>query len=182
MKLLALSGSLRAASSNTALLEAAQRLAPPHVRIDLWPGLASLPHFNPDVDDGHDSRLPSEVRELRRLVGAADGLLLSTPEYAHGLPGSFKNALDWLVGSTEFPGKLVAIISPSSRSVHAPAQLREILSTMSARFTEPGSFIVQLPRRDMTADEIAADPETSRALRAALATIEDVLAQPGRTM
>lgn len=172
MKLLALSGSLRAASSNTALLEAAQRLASPGVEIDLWQGLASLPHFNPDLEEDDQARLPAAVRELRRLVGLADGLLLSTPEYAHGLPGSFKNALDWLVGSTEFPGKIVAIISPSARSVHAPEQLREILSTMSARFTEPRSFVVQLPRRDMNAEDITTDPPTAAALRAALATIE----------
>jgi NAD(P)H-dependent FMN reductase len=175
VKLLAISGSLRPASSNTALLEAAQRLAPPGLEIELWHGLGALPHFNPDLDVEDQSRLPSEVRELRRLVGVADGLLLSTPEYAHGLPGSFKNALDWLVGSMEFPGKIVAIVSPSARSVHAPAQLREILSTMSARFTDPPAFIIQLPRRDMRAEEIIADQPTSAALIAALRTIEETL-------
>jgi chromate reductase, NAD(P)H dehydrogenase (quinone) len=175
VKLLALSGSLRAASSHTALLEAARRLAPTGVEIDLWLGLANLPHFNPDLDEDDEARLPAAVRELRRLVGSADGLLLSTPEYAHGLPGSFKNALDWLVGSTEFPGKIVAVISPSARSVHAPEQLREILSTMSARFTEPWSFVIQLPRRDMNVDNIIADSIATTALRAALMTIATTL-------
>src|SRR5262245_50637458 len=119
INLLALSGSLRTASSNTAVLEAAVRVASPSIRIDLWSRLGELPHFNPDLEEVSADHLPARVSELRRLTGEADGLLLSTPEYAHGLPGAFKNALDWLVGSTEFPGKPVAVMNPSPRSVHA---------------------------------------------------------------
>jgi NAD(P)H-dependent FMN reductase len=175
VKLLALSGSLRAASSNTALLEAAQRLAPNGIAIELWPDMGGLPHFNPDLDTGDPAVVPPVVRELRRRVGDADGLLISTPEYAHGLPGSFKNLLDWLVGSTEFPGKAVLIISPSSRAVYALEQLQLVLSTMSARLTEPASFTIQLPKRDMSAADIAADPALAAALRAALTAIETLV-------
>jgi chromate reductase, NAD(P)H dehydrogenase (quinone) len=91
------------------------------------------------------------------------------------LPGAFKNALDWLVGSTEFPGKPVAVISPSARSTHAPAQLREILRTMSARLVERASIVVPLPRRDMDAAAIVADRELSRVLRSVLAEIASAL-------
>jgi len=166
MKVLTISGSLRAGASNTALLEAAALIAPSGMTVQRYSSIAALPHFNPD-DDVSD-RLPAAVSELRVLVGQSDALLLSTPEYAHGLPGSFKNALDWLVGSTEFPGKPVAIINPLGRSVHAPAQLREILMTMSARFVERASVVVELPTRTMDAAAIAADAGLAAALRAVL--------------
>lgn len=176
VKLLAISGSLRTASSNTALLEAARDLAPPGLEIELWRGMAGLPHFNPDHDTGDVDLLPLAVRELRRSVGMADGLVISTPEYAHGLPGSFKNVLDWLVGSTEFPGKTVAVLNPSSRAVHALEQLLLVLATMSARLTDPPSFTIQLPRRDMTARDIADDPALASALRSALSAIQTIVA------
>jgi len=164
MNVLAISGSLRAGASNTALLDAAILVAPAGITVRRYPTIAALPHFNPDDELVDSDRLPPAVLELRRLVGWSDALLLSTPEYAHGLPGSFKNALDWLVGSVEFPGKLVAVISPSARSVHAPAQLREILRTMSARFIESASAVIQLPARDVDAAAIAGNAELSSAL------------------
>jgi NAD(P)H-dependent FMN reductase len=169
MNLLALSGSLRAASSNTALLEAARLVAPPHVEVTLYTGLAALPPFNPDLDTPDADALPPAAAHLRALVGRADGLLISSPEYAHGLPGAFKNALDWLVGSTEFPGKPVALLSASSRAVHADAQLTEILTTMSARLVPEASLTVPLLGRALDGATIAADPDLSGPLRAALA-------------
>lgn len=87
------------------------------------------------------------------------------------MPGSFKNALDWLVGSTTFPGKPVAVLNVSPRSVHAPAQLREILATMSARFLDGASRTIALPRRDSDANSIARDPEISASLRSLLGEI-----------
>jgi chromate reductase, NAD(P)H dehydrogenase (quinone) len=175
MHLLAISGSLRPGSSNTAILDAAGRLAPPGMTVERYPSVGALPHFNPDDDSPDDGRLPTVVAEFRSRVGQSDALLISTPEYAHGLPGAFKNALDWLVGSTEFPGKPVAVISPSARSVHAQAQLREVLTTMSARRVERASVIVPLPSRDMDVEAIVADHELSRLLRSVLAEIANVV-------
>src|SRR5690242_9011297 len=115
MIILGISGSLRRGASNTALLQAARLVAPPETTLTIYSGVGELPHFNPDLETVDAPLLPPPVAVLRRIVGDANALLLSTPEYAHGLPGSFKNALDWLVGSTELPGKPVAIISPTSR-------------------------------------------------------------------
>ena len=171
MNVLAISGSLRLGASNTSLLEAAVRLAPEGMTVSRYPSIAVLPHFNPDDDTIDQSTLPNVVAEFRALIGQADALLVSTPEYAHGLPGSFKNALDWLVGSLEFPGKPVAMISPSARSTYAQAQLREILKTMSARIVEPASVVVSLPRRDMSVDEIVADQTLADTLRSVLAEL-----------
>jgi NAD(P)H-dependent FMN reductase len=171
MNVLAISGSLRLGASNTALLDAAARVAPDGIVVRRYPSIAVLPHFNPDDDTLDQSTVPGAVAEFRALIGEADALLLSTPEYAHGLPGSFKNALDWLVGSLEFPGKPVATISPSARSTYAQAQLREILKTMSARIVEPASIVVPLTRREMTVDEIVADDMLAGTLRSVLVTL-----------
>ena len=109
--------------------------------IDLYDGLGGLPHFNPDLDV---DPLPAPVSDLRARVGAADGLLFSSPEYARGVPGSLKNALDWLVSSDVFPGKPVAFLHASERGVVSQAALRLILETMSARVIDDASITVPL--------------------------------------
>lgn len=171
MHLLAISGSLRAGSSNTALLEAAQHLAPDDVEILMYRGLAELPAFNPDLDTVEADRLPHSAAELRALVGRADGILISSPEYAHGIPGSLKNALDWLVGSVEFPGKPVALLTPSTRSVYAQAQLEEVLTTMNARLVREASLAIQLPTRTMDAAAIAGDERLAPRLQEAISAM-----------
>lgn len=175
MHILAMSGSLRSGASNTAVLEAAALLAPPGVTISLYNGLGALPHFNPDLDSLDGKQLPQIVADLRSQVGRADGILVSCPEYAHGIPGSFKNLLDWLVGSTEFPGKSVALLNTSPASVHAPAQLTEILTTMNARLIREASVTIQPRSRGSTAADIAADRESSAALRDAIVAFLDAI-------
>jgi chromate reductase, NAD(P)H dehydrogenase (quinone) len=165
MRILAISGSLRANSSNTAVLMAAARLAPRGTEIILYDGLAGLPHFNPDLDTDDP---PAPVRALRRDIGQSDGLLISSPEYARGVPGALKNALDWLVSSREFPEKPTALVNASQRSTHADAQLRVTLTTMSARLIEAASITLPLLGRGLDADGIVADAELSAQLRAAL--------------
>lgn len=162
--LLAISGSLRTVSSNTSILRAAQLLAPPGVAIELYDALDSLPHFNPDLEE----RPAVEVAQLRERVGRAAGLLISCPEYARGIPGTFKNALDWLVGSETFPDKPVALINTSPRASAAQAALRLVLTTMSARIIEEASLTVDLLSRRLTAEAIAADPAIAPALTESL--------------
>ena len=128
--ILVLVGSLRAASTNTAALRAAALLAPAGCAIVLCDALAQLPPFNPDRD-GVD--LPPPVAAFRAAIAAADGLLIAAPEYAHGVSGVLKNALDWLVAGAEFPEKPVALINASPRATLAQAQLRETLRTMAGR-------------------------------------------------
>src|SRR5690349_13087893 len=112
MRILALSGSLRAASLNTALLRAAMALAPEGTEIILFDGLRVLPLFNPDLEPVE----PAAVTELRAQVRASDGLLIASPEYAHGVTGTMKNALDWLVSGEEFVDKPVALLNASQRA------------------------------------------------------------------
>src|SRR5271166_7192880 len=139
MRLLAISGSLRRASTNTAALEALAKLAPEGVKVLVYRELADLPPFNPD-DDVEDEPKPKPVETLRALVGASDALIIAAPEYAHGVPGVLKNALDWLVASETFAGKPVALLNASPRAFHAQASLRETLATMAARIL-PESFV-----------------------------------------
>ena len=147
MRVLAISGSLRRASTNTAALEALARLAPEGVKVLVYRDLAKLPPFNPD-DDVEDRPKPEPVETLRTLVGASDAIVIAAPEYAHGLPGALKNALDWLVASETFAGKPIALINTSPRAFHAQASLREILATMAARLTPEAFAALSSDRQD----------------------------------
>jgi chromate reductase, NAD(P)H dehydrogenase (quinone) len=164
LELLAISGSLRQRSSNTELLRAAALLAPDGVTIRLYDELDKLPHFNPDFEDS----LPDVVQTLRRRVGLAAGLLICSPEYARGVAGSFKNALDWLVGGSEFVGKPVALLNASPRATHANAALRVTLQTMSAHFVDAASITVPLLGANLDAAGIVANSDMAGRLRAAL--------------
>ena len=154
MKILAISGSLRANSSNTAVLRAMARLAPGAVDITLFDGLAGLPFFNPDLDG---DQVPQPVAVFRALIGGADGILISSPEYARGVAGVLKNALDWLVASLEFPNKPVALINTSARATHALAALTLTLETMSARLVREASITLPLLGTTNDTDSIVAD-------------------------
>lgn len=110
------------------MLQAIGALAPAKVQVVLYSGLSELPHFNPDLDT---ETPPPAVGDLRSRLLASDGVLISSPEYAHGVPGTLKNALDWLVRSGELYEKPVALVNTSPRSTHAHASLLETLNTMS---------------------------------------------------
>lgn len=172
MQILAISGSLRATSSNAAVLQAAAMLAPAGVEVSLYTGLGELPHFNPDLDDTPGAA----VERWRTLLRAADGLLISSPEYAHGVPGSLKNALDWVVGSGELEHKPLGLINASPRATHAQAALRETLTIMSASLVPAACVALQVSGRDLDAAGILADPELAVGLRAALGALVAAIA------
>jgi len=164
---LAISGSLRAHSSNTEVLRACAILAPASVRIRMFDGLGGLPHFNPDLDV-EGAVLPASVDAFRAEINAADALLISSPEYAHGVPGTLKNALDWLVSAPGMVWKPVALLNVSPRSTHANASLLETLRTMSTVPIPEAPVELSLTRRTASADEIAADPQIADRLRVSL--------------
>jgi chromate reductase, NAD(P)H dehydrogenase (quinone) len=167
MRLLAISGSLRRASTNTAALEALARLAPGGVKVLVYRDLGKLPLFNPD-DDIEDKPKPEPVETLRALADGSDALVIAAPEYAHGLPGALKNALDWLVASETFAGKPTTLINTSPRAFHAQASLREILSTMAARLIPEAFVSISLTGKAVTADDILADTVYRRPLAESL--------------
>ncbi|MBC7922403.1 MAG: NAD(P)H-dependent oxidoreductase [Ferruginibacter sp.] len=168
MRILAISGSLRADSSNSALVRAAATLAPPSMVITFYDGLADLPHFSPERDGNH---APASVRELRGLLQSADGVLICTPEYAYGMPGALKNALDWTVSTGEFHDKPVAAMSASPSATggeKAHASLRLTLTALAAQIVEGAALTVPFVRTKLDADGTVSDPATARALRSAL--------------
>ena len=160
LSILAIAGSLRAASLNTALLRAIAKLAPTSFDIRIYQGLGTLPLFNPDLDA--DS-LPG-VTALRDAILAADVLMLASPEYAHGVSGPMKNALDWMVGNESFIDKPLVLLNASPRATHAQAALRETVGTMSARLIDDACISLPLLGSGLDAEGIAADPALRQAI------------------
>jgi NAD(P)H-dependent FMN reductase len=171
VRILAISGSLRAASSNTALLKAASALAPQGVEVVVYGGLAGLPHFNPDLDDLDAGIAPLPVMDFRSRLQASDGVLISSPEYAHGVPGTLKNAIDWVVSSGEIYEKPVALLNASMGATHAYASLMETLMTADADIVQEASVRVGLPTNRIGAADIVAAPELSGILRSAVTAL-----------
>jgi len=171
MNILAISGSLRAVSINSALLRAVARLAPPEISIELYRELGELPLFNPDIE----ATEPAAVVRLRSKIIAADAVLIASPEYAHGVTGVLKNALDWMVGNESFVNKPVALLNASPVSIHAPASLKEIITVMSARVVEEASITVPLRGARLDEQGIFSDPTISAALRGALQALKTVV-------
>ena len=169
MKVLGISGSLRRASINSALLRAATRLAPPEVTLTIFPDVGELPLFNPDLQE----QLPAQVRARHSAVAAADALLLASPEYAHGVSGAMKNALEWLVSFEPFVRKHVAVVNASPRAHHADAALRETLRTMSAVIVEEASVSIPLLGANLTEEGMAQDALVSSAIRSSLVALHE---------
>ena len=125
----------------------ARGVAPADVDVTIYEGLEALPHFNPDRDDEHP---PASVTEFRGLVAAADGILIATPEYAHGAPGALKDAFDWLVGTGELYGKAVVIVNAAAiedRGVNGRGELERTLRAQGARILTSAPVLVP-PRAD----------------------------------
>lgn len=173
MKILAISGSLRAASINAAMLRAARRLAPAGIDIDLFRGLGELPLFNPD----REGDPPNAVGQLRTQVAAADALLIASPEYAHGMTGAMKNGLDWLVSFEPFAHKVVAVLNASPRAHHADAALREVLKTMSATLVEAASITVPLLGSGLDEEGMVNSASVAEAIRASLRHLHQAVMQ-----
>jgi len=166
MQILAISGSLRAASANTTLLKAAADLVPEDVTLNVYDGLGDLPPFNPDVDK--DPPHPA-VAEFRFQLRQSAGVIFSTPEYAHGVPGVLKNALDWVVASGELYNKPVALFSASPRAGYAQASLVETLTVMSARVVPEACVIVSPCGGNLREPQLVSMPDPSPSVRSALA-------------
>jgi chromate reductase, NAD(P)H dehydrogenase (quinone) len=170
MQILAISGSLRAASSNTILLNAAAALAPEDVEVVVYRELGNLPHFNPDLDR---DEVPAAVRHFRHQLSNSAGVIISCPEYAHGVPGVLKNALDWVVGSGELLEKPIALFNASPRATHAQASLMETLTVMTARLITAASITLPLMGRNLDEAGIMSDPLFFTPVRSALKALVD---------
>lgn len=174
MRIFAIPGSLRSGSSNHALLSAIQQVAPEHT-LEMYDGVGQLPHFSPDADQDP----PASVQALRARIEAADALIVSSPEYAHGIPGSLKNALDWLVSSPVMIDKPTAVWTAGpGESEFAHPQLLEVLRTMSARIPAEACLVIGRARQAFHADGRLVERTLIARLRASLVKLRAAAEQP----
>ena len=168
MQILAISGSLRPSSSNTAILRVLIGLTSDSMNISIYNGIGNLPHFNPDIDVD-DALVP--VQDWRTQLKESDGVIFCTPEYAHGVPGVLKNALDWLVSSGEFVNKPTAVISASPSpdgGEKANASIVQTLKVMMAEISEEATLCIPAVSAKLNDQSQVIDPETQLAMRSLL--------------
>jgi len=176
MRILALSGSLRAGSYNTALLRAAAAAAPPEVEVVLYDGLADVPAYDQDLDAAAET--PAAVERLRRAFADADAVLIATPEYNGSIPGFLKNALDWVsrpLATNPLRNKPAAVVGASTGAfgaVWAQAELRKVLGLIGARVLDR-EVPIGLARERCGPDGELLDDE----VRETLADVVDALAE-----
>ena len=170
IRILGISGSLRSDSSTHTVLRNASTCFPASVVFTFYDSLGALPHFN------DSPYTPPEVADLRKQLQEADGVLLCTPEYAFGVPGSLKNALDWTVSTGEFVNKPLALITAATGGQHAHAALLLIFKALSAALEPEATLLVPFIRAKMNAQRELTDPATLANIRkvasALIATIE----------
>jgi NAD(P)H-dependent FMN reductase len=150
-KILAISGSTRQNSANLSLIHAISQLFSDKLDITIFNGLDSIPHFNPDLDNDIP---PEAVIAFRKQLKEADGILICTPEYAMGVPGSLKNAIDWTVSSMEFSHKPVALITASTSGRKAHQSLLETLMIIEADIPESSQLLISHVKTKVNDDKI----------------------------
>lgn len=153
---LAISGSTRANSSNKDLIDIIKEMSKDKLKIETFPNVNRIPHFNPDEDFENP---PIEVIQFRKRIQSVDAVLICTPEYAMGVPGSLKNAIDWLVSSCEFSKKPTALITASSLGEKGHAALLETLKIIEANVVPETQLVISFIKTKL-ADGKIIDPET----------------------
>jgi chromate reductase, NAD(P)H dehydrogenase (quinone) len=164
IKILAIPGSLREKSSSNVIMYAAAHLLPVNVEIEFYNGISLLPHFN-DSD-----YTPESITDLRDKISNADGVFICTPEYAFGIPGSLKNALDWTVGSGELTNKPVAVVTAASVGDKAHAALLLVLSALSSKVNPNATLLIPFIRTKVKNGEVI-DQDILKQLQAVLASL-----------
>jgi chromate reductase len=173
VKILAVSGSLRAGSLNTQLLRAAATVAPEGVELELWEGIGELPIYDQDLEGGD---VPAAVRRLREAWGSADAILFSTPEYNGSVPGGLKNAIDWASRprpEAVLADRTVAVVGASTGrfgTVWAQNDLKRILGVAGARVVGSELPVARAHER-VAADGSLLDPGLLEQLRLQLETL-----------
>jgi chromate reductase len=160
--ILAISGSLRQGSSNHAILQYLGSLVAADVRYTIYNDLAIIPAFDPGSDTDTP---PDSVTALRQLITEADGIIICTPEYAFGVPGSLKNMLDWLVSSSTLVDKPIALITASLGGEHAHASLLLTLGALSANVINDATLLIQFVRSKIAPDGTITDAYTVKNLQ-----------------
>ncbi|GAB2796258.1 hypothetical protein GCM10027275_46950 [Rhabdobacter roseus] len=166
-RVVAIAGSTRQNSVNHSLIKALADLAADRLDMIVYEGIGSLPSFNPDHDG---EKVDASVAEFRQLLRTANGLLICTPEYARGVPGSLKNAIDWTVSTAEFPHKPTMLITASTDGTYGHRALMETLKALEAKNIENLQLVIQHAKTKISADHTITDEGT-------LSAVEELLAR-----
>lgn len=162
MKVLGISGSLRQNSFNNSILNTVSELFPPSIKFNVYDGLHLIPPFNPDDEESQ------AVKHFKEKVAESDAVIISTPEYAFGVPGVLKNALDWTVSTGEFNEKPISVISASPLNTGGDKALASLLLTLTALGTKKNnrsSLSIPNIKLKMSPDGHLNHPETVENLR-----------------
>jgi NAD(P)H-dependent FMN reductase len=166
MRVLAISGSTRLQSTNSALLAFLSEISPPDINITLYDGLLDLPIFSADLEG---EKTPAAVQRLCDMVERSDGIIISSPEYVRAIPGGLKNAVDWLVPRDAIINKPIVLLHASHRGDEMLTSLRRVLHTVTRKFQ--GDNFLQFELMSKTPEEIRAvlaAPENVALLRSFL--------------
>jgi chromate reductase, NAD(P)H dehydrogenase (quinone) len=170
----AICGSTKATSSNLGLINAVADLTKDTLTITVFNKLSELPHFSPDLDNDTP---PQTIIEFRSLLKQADGILICTPEYAMGVPGSLKNAIDWTVSSCEFSHKPTALITAASMGQKGHAALMETLKIIEAEIPESSQLIISYVKTKVKGNVIT-DNETLRLVQGVMNSLSKQIGVP----
>ena len=159
IKIIGISGSLRSNSSASAVLNVVAGLIPPQVDFEIYTGLATIPPF----DDSNEA--PSPVAGFIDLITKADGVFFCIPEYAFGVPGALKNALDWTVSTTVFSDKPIALITAASSGEKAHAAFLLTLNAIGTKMTADSTLLISFIRTRLNEKNEVKDTHTLDAIR-----------------
>lgn len=159
IKILGISGSLRASSSASAVLETISKLVPAYVEFKIYTGIGEIPAF----DDSKE--IPFPVVGFIKQIGESDGVFFCIPEYAFGVPGALKNALDWTVGTTAFSDKPVALITAASQGQKAHAALLNTLTAIGTKMNDDSNLLISFIRSKLNERNEIKDAATLDAVK-----------------
>ena len=167
-KIIAICGSTRQNSINLELLKIISVLEKETIELQIFTQLDYLPHFNPDLDTPEN--VPPFVKKFRNKLKEANGILICTPEYAMGVPGSLKNALDWTVSSMEFSQKPTALITASTSGEKGHQSLLETLKVIEAKIDDKTSLLISIPKTKIK-DGFITDEETRKKVKSLITNL-----------
>jgi chromate reductase, NAD(P)H dehydrogenase (quinone) len=171
-KIIAISGSTRAISTNLNLIKAIAELTKDKFEIKILNGIAEIPHFNPDLDNENP---PAKVTEFRNALKQHAGILICTPEYAMGVPGTLKNAIDWTVSSMEFSHKPTALITASSVGQKGHESLLETLKIIEAGITNETQLLIPYAKTKISNDYKITDEKTLQEIKTLIHEFDKML-------
>jgi len=171
-KILAISGSTRKNSSNLNLINAIIDLTKDRFDITIFEGIADVPHFNPDIDNENP---PVSVRNFRNQLKEADGILICTPEYAMGVPGTLKNAIDWTVSSCEFSHKPVALITASSQGENGHESLMKTLKIIESNIIDETQLVISYVKTKVSRENKITDSTTLAQVNSMVTALDSLI-------